>query len=279
MKKVKYFAYGNNIDVDIIKKRLGNVKFCRNAILKGYKLSFDKDGGLCTYANITYTGQEKDFVLGRVYELNMFQLKLLDMIEGYPQHYIRKEVTIDNEVCFIYYSNIKFIIEDKLPEKSYLDRIVKSNKEISDILGINNKVNLDYFNSINKLIVSDLRKIFVYGTLKKGFSNEHVMKAINAQYLGKVNTLEKYPMFILNDPFPYLQNNPGKGFNIEGELYQVSNHMINSVLDPFEGSPSLYYRSSLKVLDKEGKITENVGVYFKSEDISLNKIELISCYD
>lgn len=37
-------------------------------------------------------------------------------------------------------------------------------------------------------------KVFVYGTLKKGFFNNSFL--VNSEYMGQVVTKEKYPMYV-----------------------------------------------------------------------------------
>lgn len=119
---------------------------------------------------------------------------------------------------------------------------------------------------------------FIYGTLKKNFYNHHILQNLNIDRpLSKVTTVEKYPLFVLKDPFPYLQNNKGEGFNVIGELYEIPEECL-SILDNFEGVPYLYKRGVLDVVDVEGNISKNVNVYFKSQKINLNKIECVSEY-
>lgn len=61
--------------------------------------------------------------------------------------------------------------------------------------------------------------LFVYGTLKKGFSNHHYLK--NATLLGFAKTALPYPMILKYKAFPYLINKPNKGLHVKGELYHV----------------------------------------------------------
>ena len=41
-------------------------------------------------------------------------------------------------------------------------------------------------------------KIFIYGTLKRKFYNHHIMKSINATYLGDVITTNKHHLVVDN---------------------------------------------------------------------------------
>jgi len=62
--------------------------------------------------------------------------------------------------------------------------------------------------------------IFVYGTLKRNEYNHHIIER-KASFLMNVMSVEKYPMVILNDPFPYLIDKVGTGKQIKGELYDI----------------------------------------------------------
>ena len=107
-------------------------------------------------------------------------------------------------------------------------------------------------------------KLFVYGTLKQGFYNNYLLK--DSKFLKNVVTDDEYPMFMRCENFPYLKNE-NKGYNIKGELWEVSDEKIKE-LDYFEGVPDLYYRDTLKVNN------EDVFVYFMTEDVNVDDYEL-----
>lgn len=97
--------------------------------------------------------------------------------------------------------------------------------------------------------------IFVYGTLKKGFSNHHYLQG-KATYLHPF-VLEGYQMFLDRstdlecqklrelaqtsfDPWPYLKSGTG---SVEGELYQLHDQQLLNCLDQLEGvDEGLYQR-------------------------------------
>jgi len=114
---------------------------------------------------------------------------------------------------------------------------------------------------------------FVYGTLKKGMNNHSVLKRLKATFISPVETIEKYPMFKLREPFPYLQDEKGKGKIIQGELWELDEDCI-SALDSFEGVPFLYKKGKIAV-EFENDVFEEINVYFKAEEIPLNEIDLI----
>ncbi|WP_312797952.1 gamma-glutamylcyclotransferase family protein [Tianweitania sp.] len=64
-------------------------------------------------------------------------------------------------------------------------------------------------------------KVFVYGTLKRGFPFFELGLA-DATYFGPVQTTKPYPMFIAADFYgPMMLDSPGEGLRITGELYEV----------------------------------------------------------
>ena len=107
-------------------------------------------------------------------------------------------------------------------------------------------------------------KLFVYGTLKKDFHNNYLLK--ESKFLKDVITDDKFPMFMQWESFPYLKNE-NKGYRIKGELWEVDDEKIKE-LDYFEGVPDLYYRDTLKIDAKD------VFVYFMTEDVNVDDYEL-----
>ena len=93
--------------------------------------------------------------------------------------------------------------------------------------------------------------IFVYGTLKRGYSNQDLLgNAIQlgeAEYIGEVITVDKYCMRKYPGSwfnYPYLYDKPID--NIKGELYLVDNDTLTKI-DHYEGVPDLYYRKLIEV--------------------------------
>jgi hypothetical protein len=84
-----YFAYGANMDLEIMDKRKCEYIKFYPAILEGYVLSFDKvinhllDGSKSkyTYSTIKKTNRKEDVVCGVLYILKFGTLKLLDTFE------------------------------------------------------------------------------------------------------------------------------------------------------------------------------------------------------
>ena len=84
-------------------------------------------------------------------------------------------------------------------------------------------------------------KIFVYGTLKKGFCNHFYLDG--SAFLGTTTTREKYFMCV-DSGIPYVfkceKNSSFKGF-VKGEVYLVDVEVLRSI-DELEEHPREYFR-------------------------------------
>lgn len=89
--------------------------------------------------------------------------------------------------------------------------------------------------------------LFVYGSLKQGFANEHINTGQRVG--GTYRTLEPHPLFLLGPgEVPCLVLSPGKGFQVVGELYRVSVASLHQ-MDRLEriGEPEGYERVVLEL--------------------------------
>jgi len=101
--------------------------------------------------------------------------------------------------------------------------------------------------------------VFVYGSLKKGFDNHHLLSK-SAKRLGKAITIGKFGMF--EDSFgnyPYLVSAPK--MRIHGELYVIERKELLEKLDQFEGAPEYYERKKILVKSHHG--TQRAYVYIQ----------------
>lgn len=127
MEKAKYFAYGSNMSLKRINKRISSVDLVGVGKLKDYEFICNKrsiDGS--AKANIEFN--QGSYVWGVIFELNKSELYLLDKIEG---GYKRKEVTIkmSNDKISVYTYISENIKEDMRVLQDYKDIIIKGAKE------------------------------------------------------------------------------------------------------------------------------------------------------
>jgi len=95
-------------------------------------------------------------------------------------------------------------------------------------------------------------KVFLYGTLKKGFSNHRLMAG--QTFVAEAKTLPKYKLYRTSG-FPcmvYCED----GKAIIGELWEIDEKCRKN-LDYFEGHPHLFRRESVEIQD----VTEPVEAY------------------
>lgn len=99
--------------------------------------------------------------------------------------------------------------------------------------------------------------VMVYGTLKAGFRLHGCLEG--QKFLGKCLTQANYRMHSVGGMYPALvEVDPGKGVQIKGELYEVSDECLKQ-LDRVEGiSSGLYSRKTVSLYSPE---LEGVFVY------------------
>ena len=109
--------------------------------------------------------------------------------------------------------------------------------------------------------------IFVYGTLKEGFPNFHLNPG--RRISGDYRTRQPLPFYVVQLPIedraPWLVNNPGQGFQVSGQVFEVDAATLEAI-DAFEGVglPTGYVRVELELeaVDREGVLL-SAHVYMK----------------
>lgn len=101
--------------------------------------------------------------------------------------------------------------------------------------------------------------IFVYGTLKKGYTGNLLLE--DSKFIGNATTYLKYTMYD-NGFYPILVDKPNAP--IVGELYWIDPEMV-SQMDEYEGCPNLYNRFIIPVLI--GDEVLGAYAYFYQRDI------------
>jgi gamma-glutamylcyclotransferase (GGCT)/AIG2-like uncharacterized protein YtfP len=117
--------------------------------------------------------------------------------------------------------------------------------------------------------------LFVYGSLKKGFDNHHLLNKY-AKRLGKARTIKKFGMF--EDSFgnyPYLVSVPYS--RIEGELYEITRKELMDKIDTFEGAPLYYQRKKIEVKSHRG--VKRALVYIRENTPIPTEQESLACWE
>ncbi|KAH8371751.1 hypothetical protein KR093_008779 [Drosophila rubida] len=101
-----------------------------------------------------------------------------------------------------------------------------------------------------------LKRVFVYGTLKRGEPNHHWLTTKEngvSQFVAKGKTVLKFPLVIgTRYNIPFLLNKRGVGHQIEGEVYEVDDAMF-ARLDVLEEYPKYYDREPQAILTEHNE--------------------------
>jgi gamma-glutamylaminecyclotransferase len=96
-------------------------------------------------------------------------------------------------------------------------------------------------------------KIFVYGTLKNGFTfHDEYLGNGNAQFLGTATAGPEYSLYV--GAQPHLVRESNDGHTVEGELYEIEKELLPK-LDNLEGHPVVYKREIIETLSSDGQRT------------------------
>lgn len=102
--------------------------------------------------------------------------------------------------------------------------------------------------------------LFVYGSLKRGFENEHILD--KAKYISKATTVRKFAMYeAKGGKFPYLLKERPLNY-IEGEIYKIARKDLIKKIDIFEGSPDYYTREAIEVKSRSFETNKRAFTYF-----------------
>ena len=96
-------------------------------------------------------------------------------------------------------------------------------------------------------------RVFVYGTLKRGFYNHRLLREMDAKFLGEALTREPMRMVLGEYGIPYLMRGEADGSAVvPGELWEVGDEGLDA-LDVLEGiDEGMYERVTLDVATREG---------------------------
>lgn len=95
-------------------------------------------------------------------------------------------------------------------------------------------------------------KIFVYGTLKRNFAAENLMKQVGATFVREARTTPNYRLLCVGW-FPGMVNvedQEGDRPGVLGEVYEIDPSRFGP-LDSYEGTPTLFRREEIELADGE----------------------------
>ena len=99
-------------------------------------------------------------------------------------------------------------------------------------------------------------KVFVYGSLKRGYWNSTIL--MDSEFLFKATTVDSvYDMFDLGSFPAVVKDGDSK---IEGEVYKIKGRTIQ-MLDALEGNGSFYNREEILVTDGNKEVSAWIYIY------------------
>jgi gamma-glutamylaminecyclotransferase len=103
--------------------------------------------------------------------------------------------------------------------------------------------------------------LFVYGSMKKGFSNSFRLN--DAKFISNAISVQTYALYPSWDyRFPYLFNCRGST-HAAGELYQINEDLLQNSIDIYEGvSDGHYTRETIEVIQTPKGEAVRAQVYF-----------------
>lgn len=135
-----------------------------------------------------------------------------------------------------------------------------------------------YFGHLDGDCTDDVLKndfLAVYGTLKKGRGNNHLLDNDCFEFVGKGKTVQKYPMIAYGVPF--VSEKPGHGYNIEVEVYRILDVKGMADVDSLESHPSWYVRKTTSIELEDGEQIA-AWLYFNDYALSYSPNDYVSKY-
>lgn len=131
MKKVYYFAYGSNMDINRLFKRCPDAEIVGTGYIIGYKLNFRTNSSKKGVANIEVL--DNNILTGIIYKISMKDLLILDKCEGHPTTYKRTNIKMYCRKTDKEFMGITYIMQgnrkENLPTDEYLGYLLNGCKQ------------------------------------------------------------------------------------------------------------------------------------------------------
>lgn len=129
-----------------------------------------------------------------------------------------------------------------------------------------------HYSKSNCFTTEDTERVAVYGTLKRGYGNHHLIAG--SHFVGSGKTNEQYPLLV--NGLPYLYDECGLGEQVKVEVYDVDSTTFES-LDRLEGHPTFYERREIWISMDDWSQTK-CWVYFINQELPRGVTRDEMCY-
>ena len=99
-------------------------------------------------------------------------------------------------------------------------------------------------------LVEEKTLVFVYGTLKSGHGNNHILQDGDARLVGEARTLPVFRLYARYIPY-LVPATVTHGLRVKGEVWEVDARTLER-MDRLEGHPHMYTRTTVEVETDEG---------------------------
>jgi gamma-glutamylcyclotransferase (GGCT)/AIG2-like uncharacterized protein YtfP len=133
---VEYLAFGSNLSMERLRRRVGGWNRSRRGSLPGFRLTYNKRArgvGLHAYANIIAAVQGLDCPCV-AYEMDRRLLLKLDRYEGVPRHYLRTAFPMrcesgEDVMGYIYVAHPRMLVRGARPSRSYRSHLLQGYRD------------------------------------------------------------------------------------------------------------------------------------------------------
>jgi gamma-glutamylaminecyclotransferase len=241
------FAFGSNLDPTQMASRCPTATGVTAAVLPNYRLAFGGWSNARRGPVATVKRCDGRLVWGALYRINDRCLRRLDGYEGCPHQYARVQMRVHDVYGLPVWAWV-YVLQnpgaDSTPSANYAQAIYKGHEFWGlPTEAITRALKAGLSRKEDDVDTPPKTKVFVYGSLRRGFGNSRLLK--NADYLGVGQTEPEFTMLNLG-AFPGVID--GGDTSITGEIYDVTPTELRR-LDQLEGHPDFYRRTPIELVD------------------------------
>ena len=168
MEKRLYVAYGRNLNILQMKQRCPTAKLCGTGTVENYQLQFK---GRPQSAFATISPKEGSSVPVAVWELQPRDERALDLYEGYPSHYFKRDIPVQLDgkevVGMAYIMDLK--MDHGLPSLAYYQTVQEGYEDCGLDVSVLERAVLD---SAKPYFAEGIRQSYQQSLFSEGDSGE-----------------------------------------------------------------------------------------------------------